>query len=243
MEAGESALSLLIKTGLVKDKTNEIEIAAAMQIIRPFTREQIIAAYTAHKAQSPRAFTLADLTAAYGGSEKGREIAGHRWFDAVTGYVDSGADYITDDKRGAAAFKTAFGSLAAYGRHYEDDEPYDRRRFVETYMNLPHHLIEQETGLIPGLNHNATTGTLRVKFIGNPETCARIAATVLAGRAYALPGAPVTVKALPKQPEQERMDEREFMAKTGGTGSLLLDDMITSIVEMATRRQAAAGQI
>lgn len=105
-----------------------------------------------------------------GEDEESLKARAEKFYNAISYNLDSGCDYVCDDPRAVHAFRLCFGSLREFGQHSTASDVFDRKAFVEAYINARNFGKEY---VIKGSQH--FTDSPRVRFIGCKNDCARIA--------------------------------------------------------------------
>lgn len=93
-----------------------------------------------------------------------------QFYAEINATLDSGCDYVCSDPRGVYAFKLCFGSIREFGRHSDKTDSFDRKAFIEAYVNARNY---PNNNFLCGINHE--TKSPRVRFIGNKRECQTIA--------------------------------------------------------------------
>lgn len=155
---------------------SDTAIKLAFSALADFDLEDIKKAIAVSLRESKFAPTVADIVEIIrkvnGEDNASLSAKAHEWYTKLNYNFDSGKDIITDDARAVYAFKMCFGNLLSFGQHDKKSDPFDRKNFVECYVNASTRNIG-ECYRINGLFH--ASHDPRVRFIGNENKCLQLA--------------------------------------------------------------------
>lgn len=154
---------------------NEQAYGLVFNALKEFDFEDVRNAVSLHLQKSKFMPTVADIyeqvKCLKGIDTEALKAKANNFYNQINDHLDTGCDYICDDPRAVFAFRSAFGSLAEFGMHSTAQDPFDRKAFVDAYVNARGEFARGMTcpNLIQGRNHFSPI--VRVRFIGKADKC------------------------------------------------------------------------
>ena len=209
--------------GMFNKNVSDTAVKLAFGALIDFTLEDVKAAITVSLRESKFAPTVADIVEimkkVHGIDKETLSIKANIWYTTLNECFDSGKDIITDDSRAVYAFKMCFGSLVEFGMHDKKSDPFDRKNFIECYVNANNH---SNCYLIAGRFHSSNSP--RVAFIGDSKKCLAIAKEVYDD--YQRPQLPTDK---PKQLQVKREVTVEYSENCNEQLKDLLENFLSSV--------------
>lgn len=154
---------------------NEQAYGLVFNALKEFDFEDIRNAVSLHLKKSKFMPTVADIyeqvKCLKGLDTEALKAKANNFYNQINNHLDTGCDYICDDPRAVFAFRSVFGSLAEFGMHSATQDPFDRKAFVDAYVNARGEFAKGmiTPNLIQGRNHYSPI--VRVRFIGKSDKC------------------------------------------------------------------------
>lgn len=148
---------------------SKLETMANVEILKPFSYEQIMEAFIAHKSSSPYAMKVCDVVEYWkrkaGQTTAQLEQRAAMIYEKFFKYPKTGYDHVAD-KRTVYAFKVAFGSLIEYGNRTDYIDGVDKKDFIKAYVNARPEDYEHAGNVLEGHNHRCISKDFSVVCIG-----------------------------------------------------------------------------
>ena len=197
----------------------------AYKALQEFELKEITVAMSRVLKRSKFAPTIADIVSEievmYGNDKASLEIKANEFYNAINRDFSMAKDYVCEDPRAVYAFKIAFGSLQEFGSHSVSADAFDRKAFIQAYVNAKEtsYALDREKHLLKGIYHYGER--VPVRFIGNVEKCKLLARKALPNKQIMLPDLQTNK---PKQiglrvekvESTEPMDREKFLEVLGG---------------------------
>lgn len=154
---------------------NEQAYGLVFNALKEFDFEDVRNAVSLHLQKSKFMPTVADIyeqvKCLKGVDTEALKAKANNFYNQINDHLDTGCDYICDDSRAVFAFRSAFGSLQEFGMHSTSQDPFDRKAFVDAYVNARGEFAKGmiAPNLIQGRNHYSPI--VRVRFIGKADKC------------------------------------------------------------------------
>ena len=121
--------------------------------------------------------TVADIEdaikAKQGQDKAGLEARANDFYNKLNKDFTMAKDIITPDRRAVLAFTQCFGDLFEFGSHDLSADPFDRKAFVNAYVNAHEEWLDRVPARIRGIY--ADSERVPVRFIGDYKECTRLA--------------------------------------------------------------------
>lgn len=197
----------------------------AYKALQEYELKELTVAMSRVLKHSKFAPTIADLVSEietmYGKDKASLEIKANEFYNKINNDFSMAKDYVCEDPRAVYAFKIAFGSLKEFGSHPLSADPYDRKAFIQAYVNAKEtsYALDREKHLLKGIYHYGER--VPVRFIGDVEKCKYLARKALPNKQIMLPDLQTNK---PKQiglrvekvESTEPMDREKFLEVLGG---------------------------
>ena len=159
---------LLKELGFI-NPDSELDTVANVQVLKPFSNEQITEAFISHKAQSPYPIKVCDVVDYWkkksGQTDAQLEQRAAMIYERHFKNPKTGYDHVAD-KRTVYAFRVAFGTLSEYGSRTNFIDAVDKKDFIKAYVNARPEDYEHVGNVIEGRNHRYTDANSTVVCIG-----------------------------------------------------------------------------
>ncbi len=202
---------------------NDQTLKLVFQSLADFKIEDIERALAMTLRSSKFAPTVADVVEQikiiYGANDEQLRIKANHWYNALSADIDSYADIITDDPRAVFAFKQCFNSVIEFGCHSAKADVFDRKAFVESYVNARNY--DKNACCLHGAFHD--NGHPRVRFIGDHKRCVKLANEYYSSIQY--------VPRLPRFNSQTKRIENKTVVKPVKYVAVSIDDLLNILAK------------